>query len=248
MHQPRLKHQPPWSSKRGRTAQTQRQRSASARRQRARMGSWGRSIRQIHSPPFMAGSTRSRNSALRWKDRASSPVPAVANTPYRQRACAAPCSLPQTSFCERASHRSFYLAVRPRSPSPSLGICVISGWIAFLHASLSSAFFSRRQIVISSALGMNALQSLSASGVHARRCSRVPCEERAGEAVADSKANDTHHCAKVTGRSVRSFLLFMFIIGLASIIEADTDIAIMADRNTLVPGFALVAKRQRLEL
>jgi hypothetical protein len=93
---------------------------------------------------------------------------------------------------------------------------------------------------------MNALQSLSASGVHARRCSRVPCEENAGEAVADSKASDTHNRAKGIRRGIRLFLLFMFIIGLPFIIEADTNI--VADRNTLVPGFALVAKRQRLEL
>jgi hypothetical protein len=48
---------------------------------------------------------------------------------------------------------------------------------------------------------MNALQSLSTSGVHAKRCASVPCEkEGAGETVADSKANDTH-CAKGIGRS-----------------------------------------------
>ena len=92
-------------SMRCRTAQTQRQRSASANRQRVRMESLERSIRQIHSPNPIGGSTRSRNIALRWKDRASSPVPAVANTPRRQRDCAAPCCSPaQTSFCERASH------------------------------------------------------------------------------------------------------------------------------------------------
>jgi hypothetical protein len=108
-------------------------------------------------------------------------------------------------------------------PSLAPGICVISGWIAFLHASLISAFLSLRQVVISSAFGMNALQSLSASGVHARRCSRVPCEkERAGEAVTDSKASDTHNCAKGIGRSIRLFWLSMFIAGLPSIIEADT--------------------------
>jgi hypothetical protein len=87
-------------------------------------------------------------------------------------------------------------------PSLTLGTCVISAWIAFLHASLSSAFLSLRQVFISSVLGMNALQSLNASGVHARRCSRVPCEkESAGEAVADSKANDTHNCTKAIGRN-----------------------------------------------
>lgn len=66
------------------------------------MNSLERSIRQIHSPPSIGGSTRSRNSALTWKDHAGSPVPAVANTPCRQRACAAPCCSPaQTSFCEQ---------------------------------------------------------------------------------------------------------------------------------------------------
>jgi hypothetical protein len=69
--------------------------------------SLGRPIRRIHSSRSIAGSTRSRNSTLKWRDHASSPAPAVANTPRRQRDCAAPCcSPPQTSFCERASRRS----------------------------------------------------------------------------------------------------------------------------------------------
>jgi hypothetical protein len=70
---------------------------------------------------------------------------------------------------------------------------------------------------------MNALQNMSTSGVHAMRCSGVPCEkEGAGEAVADSKASDTHHCAKGIGRSIQLFWLSMFIRGLACAIEADT--------------------------
>jgi hypothetical protein len=65
--------------------------------------------------------------------------------------------------------------------------------IAVLHASLRSVFFSLRQVVISSALGMNVLQSLNTSGMHATRCSAVPCEKQgAGEAIAHSKASDTH--------------------------------------------------------
>jgi hypothetical protein len=119
------------------------------------------------------------------------------------------------------------------------------GWFstasnAVLHASLSSAFFSLRQAVISSALGMNALQSLNASGAHAMRCARVPCEQRAGEAVADNKASDTHHCANGIGRGLHLLLLSMFIIELASIR------VIMTDRNTLLPEPVLVAKRQPL--
>jgi hypothetical protein len=48
---------------------------------------------------------------------------------------------------------------------------------------------------------MNALQSLSTWGVHAKRCSGVPCEkEGVGETVADSKASNTHHRAKGIGR------------------------------------------------
>ena len=78
--------------------------------------------------------------------------------------------------------------------SLTLGSCFISASSAVLHASLSSAFFSLRQIVISSALGMNALQSLSTSGVHAKRCSGVPCEkEGEGEVVAHSRASEAHH-------------------------------------------------------
>jgi hypothetical protein len=187
-----------------RIAQTQRQRSASAKRQRVRKGSLGRSIRRIHSPPSIAGSTRCRNSALSWKDRASSPVAAVANTPCRQRAYAAPCrSPPQTSICERASHRSLSPGLRvPVTP----GSWFIAASNAVLHASLSSAFFALRQVATSSALGMNALQSLSASGVHAMRWTRVPCaKEGAGETVADSKASDTHSHAKDIDRSIRLF-------------------------------------------
>jgi hypothetical protein len=69
---------------------------------------------------------------------------------------------------------------------------------------------------------MNALQSLNTWGVHATRCSGVPCEkEGVGETVADSKASDTHD-RKDIGRSNRLLWFSMFIIGLASIIEADT--------------------------
>jgi hypothetical protein len=87
-------------------------------------------------------------------------------------------------------------------PSLTPGGWFIAASTAVLHASLSSAFFSLRQVVISSALGMNALQSLSASGVHAMRCVRVPCEkEGAGEAIVDSKASDTHNRVQGIGRS-----------------------------------------------
>jgi hypothetical protein len=41
---------------------------------------------------------------------------------------------------------------------------------------------------------MNALQSRNTSGVHAERCSAVPCEkEGATEAVAYNNASDTYH-------------------------------------------------------
>jgi hypothetical protein len=83
---------------------------------------------------------------------------------------------------------------------------------------------------------MNALQSLSTSGVHAKRCSGVPCEkERAGEAAVDSKASDTHNCARGIGRSsIHLFWLSMLMRGF------------MADLDTLLPERALVAKRQSL--
>jgi hypothetical protein len=69
---------------------------------------------------------------------------------------------------------------------------------------------------------MNVLQSLSASGVHAMRCAVVPCEkEGTGEIVADSKVSDTHHRAKGIGRSIELFWISMFIIALASIVDAD---------------------------
>jgi hypothetical protein len=84
--------------------------------------------------------------------------------------------------------------------SLALGNCFVPTPTAVLYASLSWVFFSLRQVVISSALGMNARQSLSTSGVHAMRSSAVPCQkERAGEAVADSKTSDMHHCAEGVG-------------------------------------------------
>jgi hypothetical protein len=107
--------------------------------------------------------------------------------------------------------------------SPALGGCFIPASNAVLHASLSSAFFSLRQVVISSALGLNALQSLNASGVHAKRCSSVPCEkEGAGEVVADSKASDTHHCAEDVSRSIIHLFFLRSSEDLPSVIEVDT--------------------------
>ena len=99
--------------------------------------------------------------------------------------------------------------------STALGGCFIPASNAVLQASLSSAFFSLRQIVILSALGMNALQSLSTSGVQAKRCSSVPCEnEGSGEATAHSTASDTRHCVKGVSRSsIHLFRLSTFIRG-----------------------------------
>ena len=91
-------------------------------------------------------------------------------------------------------------------PSLALGVRVIAASNAVLQASLSSAFFSRRHAVICSAFGMNALQSLKASGVHAFLVVSVPCEnEGEGKNVADSKASDTCHRARDVGRKIRSF-------------------------------------------
>jgi hypothetical protein len=109
------------------------------------------------------------------------------------------------------------LAPRLRTPAPSFtaGSWFIPASNADLQASLSSAVLSLRQIVISSTFGMNALQSLSTSGVHARRCSSVPCEKQgAGKTVADSKTSDTRHCAKDVSRSsIRLFRHSTFIRG-----------------------------------
>jgi hypothetical protein len=103
-----------------------------------------------------------------------------------------------------------YLPVRLRASVPSLALIAASS--AVLHASLSSAFFSLRQVVISSALGMNELQSLNTSGVHARRDACAPCEnEGAGETVADSRASDTHHFAQAIGRSILLFRFSIFV-------------------------------------
>jgi hypothetical protein len=87
--------------------------------------------------------------------------------------------------------------------SPALGVCFSPTSSAALQASLRLAFFCMRQIVISSGLGMNALQSLNTSGVHAKRCSDVPCDERAGAAVVDSKATDYDHPSFHAGLDTR---------------------------------------------
>jgi hypothetical protein len=92
-----------------------------------------------------------------------------------------------------------------RATGPSLtpdGGCITAS-NTILQASLSSAFFPLRQIVISSALGMSSLQSLSTSGVHALRCASVSCEkDGAGEIVAHSNAIDTHVWAQGIVRSM----------------------------------------------
>jgi hypothetical protein len=131
-----------------------------------------------------------------------------------------------------------------------LGSCFIPASNAVLHASLSSAFLTLRQVVISSALGINALQSLNTSGVHAMRCASVPCEkEGAGEAVANSKASDTHHRVRDISRSgIQLFWLSMFIIGSHPQSRAIRDIVIMADGITRLLELALGAKRRPLEL
>ena len=134
-------------------------------------------------------------------------------------------------------------------PSLALGSCVIAASNTALQASLSSSFFSLRQIVISSALGMNALQSLSTSGVHARRCSNVPCErEGTGEIVTDSKASGTHHCANDISRdTIHLFRPSTFIKDVPSCSESILHI-IMADTDTRLPGRVLVARGRHLEL
>jgi len=163
-----------------RTAPSRRRRSASAKRKQVRIGQLERKIRRIHPPPSIEGNTRSRNSALRSKVHAGSRVTAVASMPDRLRSGAAQCrSLAQISFCELTSLLSRYFRglLRDRVLSLSLGGCLNPASSATRQASLRLAYFSLRQIVISSALGMNVLQSLKASRVHAKRCSGVPCEE-----------------------------------------------------------------------
>jgi hypothetical protein len=133
-------------------------------------------------------------------------------------------------------------------PSLTLGDWSITGSNTALHAWLSSAFLSLRQAVIASALGMSALQSLSTSGVHAMRCSNVPCEkEGTGEAIAGSNASDTHR-TKAIGRSIRLFCISLLIGYLDAWLKPIAGIVIMADSNTPLPKFALVAKRLSLEL
>ena len=98
------------------------------------------------------------------------------------------------------------------------GICGISTWITCLQVSLSSELRSLRQIVMSSALGMNALQNRNTSGVHAARCSGVPCEnEGADQAVASIRHRDTPRARDIDRRGIGLFELFVFIRNLAPI-------------------------------
>jgi hypothetical protein len=71
---------------------------------------------------------------------------------------------------------------------------------------------------------MNSLQSLSTSGVHARRCSSVPwAKQGANEAVADSMASNVLDRAKRNDR-IRTalFSLSMFIGGPPCVVETYT--------------------------
>ena len=135
-------------------------------------------------------------------------------------------------------------------PSLTPGSWVVAGSNAVLHASLSSAFFSLRQDVISSALGINAPQSLSTSGVHAMRCSSVPCEKQgAGESVAESRASKMPHDAEQVSRSIIHFFSLFTLIRGPAIRNPESKIDIfMADTNTLLPKPVLVARRRSLEL
>jgi hypothetical protein len=138
-----------------------------------------------------------------------------------------------------------------RLPAPALPLATGGGLvlasITGLHASLSSALLSLRQAVIASASGMNALHSLSASGVHASCCSSVPwAKPGVAEAAADSMAANIHDRAKGIDRnSIALFLLSMFIAGSAAHGRGPLDL-IITDVDTLLPERALVAKRQRL--
>jgi hypothetical protein len=131
-------------------------------------------------------------------------------------------------------------------PSLALGICVLSTRITCLQASLSSERRSLRQVVMSSALGMNELQSLNTSGVHAWRCSDVPCEdERAGQAIASSKHRGIHDSAKnLDRRGVRLFWFFVFI-KVSRVSRSRYWTSSRRHRYALVAA-GLVAKRQRL--
>jgi hypothetical protein len=94
---------------------------------------------------------------------------------------------------------------------------------------------------------MNALQSLNTSGVHAKRCSGVPCaKQRAGVVIANSMATNARHGAKGIDRNGTAlFWLSMFIGGLAMHNRSRLGF-IIADIDIPLPKPVLVAKRQRL--
>jgi len=97
---------------------------------------------------------------------------------------------------------------------------------------------------------MNALQSLSTSGVHAMRCSSVSCEkEGAGNTVADGRASKMHHGAEQVSRGIIHFFWLFTLIREPAIRNPESIFEIfMADTNTLLPKPVLVAKRRPLEL
>jgi hypothetical protein len=94
------------------------------------------------------------------------------------------------------------------------GATAHAGWLLHFRleqhpagiAELRVLLFETDRYLSCIASGMNSLQSLSTSGVHAMRCASVPCEkEGAGEIVADSNASDTHLCVQGIGRSIQLF-------------------------------------------
>lgn len=133
------------------------------------------------------------------------------------------CSRAQTSFCERASHGSL-----------SCGACASSSAIAhagrLIHcrrehrptsvAKLGVLLSETNRYLI--CIGDERIAKSKCVGCASHALAVVPCEkEGTVEIVADSKASDTHHHGKGIGRSIELFWISIFIITLASIVDAD---------------------------
>jgi hypothetical protein len=91
---------------------------------------------------------------------------------------------------------------------------------------------------------MNAGQSPSASGVHAKRWSWVPCaKQRAGELVASIMATNTSHGAKGIVRNGTALFWLSMLIGRLDMHGQGESGLIVADIDTPLPEPMLVAKR-----
>jgi len=150
------------------------------------------------------------------------------------------------AYGEHALHSTPYLVIRLRVSMLSL---LSDGFTPpatnFRHAALSSAFLVLRQVVISSASGIYALQSLNTSGVQACRASAVSCAmEVAGEAITAIKGSSKHH--SLSGFNRRRIHPSWPLAFIGRFLPSALNVTLMIAPDTMPSYLALVQKRLRL--